>query len=323
MPGSTKEEDCGKSPTEMMKGMADTVSQLTKLKGITDSVVETTVKNPTIKAKMKRDSVEMAVQKEYDRMEKSQLSADETAERTYCERQRAQTIATFPTIALDGDDSDGMTCLTTNRDMIVDAFCNFRATFDDTLRSHGLFKKDERSGKAFWPRICCANEGDCKDHPATIKQTDMRPFVMAQGGTPTKEAMRGEIFDLLGHHAKGDSRVDGLIVAGMLHAIEGVKSRVDETAASTLRKEMQGVFASMNLCGPRVMALPGKETRSLCELFYSYPHMMKSFQEQFKAMLHAVAGRRRRLLAWKRSFSGRAVALRRAFPSGRGSMMRT
>jgi hypothetical protein len=66
---------------------------------------------------------------------------------------------------------------------------------------------------------------------------------------------------------------------------------------------MKGAFASMNLCGPRVMALPGKETTSLCELFYSYPHLMKSFQEQFKAMLPAAAGRRRRLLAHERGMS--------------------
>jgi cell division protein FtsB len=126
---------------------------------------------------------------------------------------------------------------------------------------------------------------------------------MAQGGTPTKEAMRGEIFDLLGRHSKGDSRVDGLIVNGMLKAIEGVQSRVEEKAGATLRKEMKGAFASMNLCGPRVMALPGKETTSLCELFYSYPHLMNSFQEQFKAMLPAAAGRRRRLLTHERGMS--------------------
>jgi hypothetical protein len=89
----------------------------------------------------------------------------------------------------------------------------------------------------------------------------------------------------------------------MLKAIEGVQSRVEEKAGATLRKEMKGAFASMNLCGPRVMALPGKETTSLCELFYSYPHLMKSFQEQFKAMLPAAAGRRRRLLAHERGMS--------------------
>jgi hypothetical protein len=299
--------------------LKNAVGRLNRLKGLTDNVIDTVQGSTSIKAKLKRDSVEMKVQTQYNEMEKNQLLPDQTAERTYCERQRRNQIATFPLIPLEGDASDGIACLNTNRDMIVDAFCNFRMNFDDTLWSHDVYKKEKISGKAFWPRICCANEGDCKDHPDSIKQTQMRPFVLAQGGNLTKEAMRGEIFDLLGRHAQGNTRVDGLLFQGMLSAMKGVERYAAKTAMETLKKEMKEVFESLILCGPRVFSSPGKETTNMCELFYSYTHLMKSFLEQFKEMLEKGKTKSRlgrRLLALKARAGGAQIA-----PSGMGKMI--
>ncbi len=294
------------------------------LMGLTDNVIDTVQASTSIKAKLKRDSVEMDVQTQYNEMEKNQLRPDQTAENTYCARQRKNQIATFPLIPLEGDASDGIACLNTNRDMIVDAFCNFRMNFDDTLRSHDVYKKEKISGKSFWPRICCANEGDCKDHPNSIKQTQMRPFVLAQGGNLTKEAMRGEIFDLLGRHAQGNTRADGLLFEGMRSAMNGVERYAAKTAMETLKKEMKEVFESLILCGPRVFSSPGDETTNMCELFYSYTHLMKSFLEQFKEMLEEEGKRRprggkkgrRRLLALRARAGGAQIA-----PGGMGKMM--
>lgn len=277
-----------------MKELSQAVEKLSKLQGITSNVVDTVQASTSIKAKLKRDSVEMKVQDEYNRMEQQRLRKDQVAENTYCDRQRNEKIITRPLVPLEGDASDGIVCLNTNRDRIIDAFCNFRIKFDEALKASGKYKKTRVSGKAFWPRICCANEGDCKDHKRSIRQVDMRPFVMAQGGKLTKEAVQSEVFDLLGRHSKGQTRANGLIYEGMVEALRTVGLQT-----SKVSKRMEDVFASMNLCGPRVFQSPGKETTNMCELFYSYTHLMKSFLEQFKEALESKRPPlRRKLLAF-------------------------
>ncbi len=287
---------------------ANTVRELgEKTKGITDIVTQSALMSPTLRAHLKREAVEWDVQNQYNRLEALKKKVDSDVEVDSCERRRNKTVVVFPALPLTGDGSDPIDCLTMNRDHIVQAFCDFRKQFDDTLKSHNLLDEKSFSGRALWPKMCCAGQGDC--NRTNINATEMRPFVMAQGGTLTLDSMRSEIFDMLGR-----KKVDqGILLEGMNNALNKLNKMVNNYTSDkvkTLRKEMKSVFQSISVCGPIVFESPDHEENTMCEMFYAYHHLFTSFLLQVKKLLlldpyvkklplHRNQGRR--LLAWKRN----------------------
>lgn len=274
-----------------------TVKDLTKLRGITTQLVTVVDASDTTKAKLARNIAEANIQAIYNRQQSNRLRSDMKAEMTYCERQRtpvgekkedkgsAMGMVIFPTVHME-EERDSTACLNINRDMAVNAYCNFRQDFDDVLREFGLYNKKMASGKAFWPNICCASVKDDCIHTNGIAQTDMIPFVLAQGGKLTPESLRGELYSMLGSHSQNSIRSDGHLLNGMKAALQYV-TRTTRVGVEKANVAFVQLFENLNLCGPRVLKSPKNEEAHLCELFYAYPHMMQSFLSQFKGLLEA------------------------------------
>lgn len=231
--------------------------------------------------------------KKYNELESLKKEQDNIEENKNCDKRREKSVVVFPAVPLKGDGTDPTDCLVTNRDAIVDAFCWFRNQFDDSMRSYNIYDKDGVSGTKLWPKMCCAQKGDCK-RPG-IKAEEMRPFVLAQGGTLSVDSMRSEIFDMLGRHGN-----DGILLEGMRRTLHKLKQldHISTMDANNLLKKMQVFFKSIDMCGPIVFESPDSEENNMCELFYSYPHLMKSFYEQLKTALvdHSKANQQRRKL---------------------------
>jgi hypothetical protein len=173
------------------------------------------------------------------------------------------------------------TCLSTNRDELIVAFCNFRKRFDNTLSEQKTITKN---GKSLWPNICCVSSStSCKPSDG-LKQEDMVPFALSEGGKVTKQSLYGEIVDVLRavgrHHKQG-----GYLLRGMLQAIDEIPNNQLETKKQQFKDELKQVFKKIRLCGPRVFNSPGKSAEQLCELFHPYSQLMNFFHEKFKRML--------------------------------------
>jgi hypothetical protein len=274
-----------------------TVKDLTKLRGITTQIVSVVDASDTTKAKLARNIAEANIQATYNRQQSNRLRSDMKAEMTYCERQRtpvgekkedkgsAMGMVVFPTVHME-EERDSTACLNINRDMAVNAYCNFRQDFDEVLRAFGLYNDTTASGKAFWPNICCASVKDDCIHTNGIAQTEMIPFVLAQGGKLTPESLRGELYNMLGSHSQNSIRSDGHLLNGMKAALQYV-TRTTGLGVTKVNAAFVQLFENLNLCGPRILKSPKNEEAHLCELFYAYPHMMQSFLSQFKGLLEA------------------------------------
>ena len=80
----------------------------------------------------------------------------------------------------------------------------------------------------------------------------------------------------------------------MKMALDDVKDRVDENEWIAVEGRFRNVFASMNLCGPRVFTSPKENAKWLYQLFYSYNHLMWSFHDQFKSVLETTQAPRKK-----------------------------
>merc|ERR1712167_530532 len=137
----------------------------------------------------------MGVRRDYDEMREKHAAVYQNHGKTACmhEDENHETkrhVHIMSAIALH-EEVDGKTCLSTNRDELVSAFCNFRTYFDKTLSKHNL-----GNAKEFWPNICCASTVDTCNS-TKVERHKMVPFALAQGGKVTKNALYGEILDVL------------------------------------------------------------------------------------------------------------------------------
>ena len=101
--------------------------------------------------------------------EKRNLDKQKHAGESSCARDRRRGIVVFPAVVLD-EEKDDKSCINKNRDKLVQAFCNFRDSFDSVLTGRRL-----KSGKHYWPNICCKEESDagkdsCIDPSGKIKR---------------------------------------------------------------------------------------------------------------------------------------------------------
>jgi hypothetical protein len=183
-----------------------------------------------------------------------------------------RSIHIFPALPLH-DEVNDVTCLSTNRDELVSAFCNFRRDFDVTLSERGIGK----TGRDFWPNICCSGD-DCNS--TKVDAEYVVPFALSEGGKITKDSLYGEILDVL-RAAKHHKKKRGYLLQGMLDAIDSIAE------TSELKKDLIKLFHKIHLCGPRVFQSPDDESIKLCELFYPYRKLMKSFYDRFKRLFQS------------------------------------
>jgi hypothetical protein len=212
------------------------------------------------------------------------------------------TAFVFPAVRMNEED-DGINCINHNRNSIVNAYCNFRKEFDETLRQYNV----KTTSKKLWPRICCASlNDDCNptNVPTSDKtdQFEMIPFAMSQestNGTNRNETLWKEVFELL----RGNlTSAEGIIYNGMKMAVDKA-SEVDDADKSNkftnekerLEQRLKEMFKGIDLCGPRVFKLPRDNGQQMCQLFYSYRHMFASFNMHFKDLFNNRIKRRRLL----------------------------
>jgi hypothetical protein len=267
-------------------------------------VVEKTIHSEVARAHLQRQWAEEMAIAEYNRRDLRQFNFK--TERLYCDyfhktnKGKERPIAVSPAVEMK-DEDDKINCLNLNRDNAVNAYCTFRKKFDRILADHGVSK----TSKDLWPNVCCASiPGDCKASYG-IKQVDMIPFAMAQGGEGSENDLWSEMYQVM---SKG-----GHFHKGMLAALDQAKRR--GARIDTLRKKLDVMFEKVNLCGPRVFFSPLNPEVQLCQMLHAYHHMFQSFADGFLHLFHTqdtkgLENSRRRLLGLKnRAVSGRMDAV--------------
>jgi hypothetical protein len=188
-----------------------------------------------------------------------------------------ESMLVFPAVPMeventmpDSDENDGVNCLEINRDSVVNAYCEFRQEFDETLKDYDISNKS----KDFWPNICCASlEKDCNATKG-IEQIDMIPFSMSQGGKATNDSLWKEMHDLMDYK-------DGHIHKGMINSLNLINSG----DVKMIEERLETMFQKVNLCGPYVFRSMTNTEMQMCQLFHAYNHMFHSFHSHFKSVL--------------------------------------
>merc|ERR1719331_2014684 len=100
---------------------------------------------------------------------KSRKKQDDANEKTSCETQRAKGTIIFPAIEISTEIEkiEDTTCIDTNRDELLKAFCSFTSDLDNLFQIQGI----DKDAKTFWPNICCKERND-KDNSKTLETCD-------------------------------------------------------------------------------------------------------------------------------------------------------
>jgi hypothetical protein len=210
--------------------------------------------------------------------EKRNLDKQKHAGESSCARDRRRGIVVFPAVVLD-EEKDDKSCINKNRDKLVQAFCNFRDSFDSVLTGRGL-----KSGKHYWPNICCkegsdAGKDSCIDPSGKIKREEIVPFALAQGGKVTFDNLYGEVEDVLkkgGHLQMGMNKV--------LHDLGRASGTVDSGRLGTFKARLENLFDDVSLCGPKTFSSPEHGEQTMCELLYPYGHLLDIFHTSFEQL---------------------------------------
>ncbi len=238
--------------------------------------------------KLQRMVATMQVRSDYNNMRKDRASQYQRHGEKACEhevkvqnvhKKEERRMQIISAITLHGE-IDENTCLSTNRDELISAFCNFRNDFDAILSK----QKIDKDGKDLWPNICCASSGDtCEPKEGTnIARKDMVPFALAQGGKVTKASLYGEILDVLRAAGTSSHKQGGYLLQGMLNALDAIEG----DQAKGLEEEIRHVFHKIHLCGPRVFNSPDKDAKKVCQLFHPYGQLLNSFLKKFKSLFN-------------------------------------
>eukprot|EP00945_MAST-04E_sp_MAST-4E-sp1_P003191 g3191.t1 len=295
---------CGVTAKKLEEGLISSNERLESMSKVLQHVVEKTIHSEVARAHLQRQWAEEMAIAEYNRRDLRQFNFK--TERLYCDyfhktnKGKERPIAVSPAVEMK-DEDDKINCLNLNRDNAVNAYCTFRKKFDRILADHGVSK----TSKDLWPNVCCASiPGDCKASYG-IKQVDMIPFAMAQGGEGSENDLWSEMYQVM---SKG-----GHFHKGMLAALDQAKRR--GARIDTLRKKLDVMFEKVNLCGPRVFFSPLNPEVQLCQMLHAYHHMFQSFADGFLHLFHTqdtkgLENSRRRLLGLKnRAVSGRMDAV--------------
>jgi hypothetical protein len=173
------------------------------------------------------------------------------------------------------------TCLQTNQKELISAFCNFVQTdFDELVLKTGI----KKSGKTFWPNICCAGPGKkCQPTPL-VKEIEMVPSALSKGGAVTYDSLYAEMVNILRH--KEESKKRGYLLQGMLDVFNEIKDTHDDLKeeVKVTRKKFKKLFKKIHLCEPRILKSPIDESINMCELFYPYNKLMNTFQNEINEL---------------------------------------
>ena len=165
-----------------------------------------------------------------------------------------------------------LTCLMTNRDRLIGAFCNFREEFAPILEKRGVKKE----AKAFWPNICCSSENEkCGD-----EQTHQEATVPFAGSAQGGELSQSSLFDEIHRTIKKN----GYLHQGMLDILAEVDG-VD--TAKIVRKLNKYIFHRRDLCGAREFDMPrppGQDGKRMCQLFLPYKQVFGALKNDFERL---------------------------------------
>jgi hypothetical protein len=205
----------------------------------------------------------------------------DTEEVDFCKEEREQGTVVFPAIEIldEFDNKNDATCIDTNRNELLKAFCSFSKDLDNLF---GAVGKDLRA-KTFWPNICCKERnGDgeslVKCNPPqgiNIKPENMIPFALSQGGDFNHHNLYAEVTKAI--------KENGYIHEGMKKLLREVHQGNEHKAIAM--NLINKYFEEVKLCGPRIIDAPrSTDDKKLCELFVPYHHSMKNFYKLIERM---------------------------------------
>eukprot|EP00942_MAST-04A_sp_MAST-4A-sp1_P003513 g3513.t1 len=209
----------------------------------------------------------------HDELMKQRKDNDDRNEKNDCNNERNDGTIIFPAVDISNEIelNEDTTCIDTNRDELLKAFCSFRMDLDHLFQMQG----SKKTTKQFWPNICCKERRDttlkvCEDVTGTIQRENIIPFALSQGGDYSRHNLYAEVTDTI----KRD---------GYLH--KGMKQLVDSMDVNSNKKTetidlINDFFNDISLCGPRIIDAPGgKDKGKLCQLFIPYKHSMTQFYD--------------------------------------------
>merc|ERR1711871_1380356 len=213
----------------------------------------------------------------HDDMMVKRKERDNMKERDFCKEEEEDGTVVFPAIDVPNEveDIEDTTCIDTNRDELLKAFCSFRYDLDDLFKMQGR----KETAESFFPNICCKERRDtklevCEDPSGRISREYIIPFALSQGGHYSRHNLYAEVSDAL--------KKDGYLHKGMLDIL---KHMPRSKARDRLQAQMNGFFGELSLCGPRVIDEPGTNgERQLCQLFVPYGHVLKHFYNELKRL---------------------------------------
>jgi hypothetical protein len=198
-----------------------------------------------------------------------------------CKAERNKGTLVFPAIEVidEIDKEKDTTCIDTNRNELLKAFCSFSSDLDSLFEQYGM----DKQAKTFWPNICCKERNEegslvkCKPPPG-IKKEDMIPFALSQGGEFNRHNLYTEVTEAI---KKG-----GYIHNGMKKLLISLKNHIKKIDIDKTQQLIKQFFDGVTLCGPRIINAPrSKDDKKLCELFVPYQHSMKNFYNLIENML--------------------------------------
>jgi alpha-tubulin suppressor-like RCC1 family protein len=203
---------------------------------------------------------------------------DNKKERDFCKEEEKEGTIVFPAIDVPNEIEkiEDTTCIDTNRDELLKAFCSFTTDLDSLFNIQNIDKKAE----TFFPNICCKERRDttleaCKDPSGTIPRENIIPFALSQGGHYSRHNLYAEVSDAL--------KKDGYLHQGMTKVLKAMGTNKKEKGI--LQRRIDGFFAELSLCGPRVVDEPGTEgEKQLCQLFVPYGHVLKHFYNELAGL---------------------------------------
>eukprot|EP00945_MAST-04E_sp_MAST-4E-sp1_P002509 g2509.t1 len=212
----------------------------------------------------------------HDELMAKRKDKDNKNERDYCKREEEEGTVVFPAIDVPNEIEkvEDTTCIDTNRDELLKAFCSFSTKLDTLLTIQG----SKKSAQSFFPNICCKERRDtklevCKDPSGKLARENIIPFALSQGGHYSRHNLYAEVSDAL--------KTKGYLHKGMLNVLDEIKAKGKEM----LKHRINGFFEEISLCGPRVVDEPGtRGERQLCQLFVPYGHVLNYFYNGLKTL---------------------------------------
>ena len=220
------------------------------------------------------------IRMKHDKLMTKRSERDGQSEHDFCRNEKKDRVVVFPAVDVTNEieDVEDTTCIDTNRDEMLKAFCNFRMDLDGLLQIKGI----KQNAASFFPNICCKERrgsilGACEDPTGKTKREDIIPFALSQGGRYSWHNLYAEVSDTL--------KKDGYLHSGMMEVLEALKDQMKDEEADGLKSRINAFFKEVSLCGPRIVKEPGTHgERQLCQLFFPYSHVLVHFYNALEGL---------------------------------------